>query len=92
MSKAKRALAVAFVSALLLALMAAPALAFHHGGLPSTACSNDAAVSPSDENGQAKEQLADPTMPPATPLPPVGTPGAGQGEGGDHCAETQPEG
>ncbi len=87
MSKAKRALAVAFVSALMLALMAAPALAFHHMDLPSTACADDAGGSPSNDNGQAKEALLEdrpPEFPPA--LPPVGTPGQGQGEGDEHCA------
>ena len=92
MSNTKRALAVAFVSALLLVLMAAPALAFHHGGLPSTACSNDAAVSPSNDNGLAKEAIVAHNPAQELPLPPVGTPGQGQGEGGEHCAETQPEG
>ena len=72
---------------LLLAALATPAtaLGFHHGGLPSTACAAEAAGSPSNNNGQAKEALtAAGLFPPA--LPPVGTPGNGQGEGGDHCA------
>ena len=83
---------MAFVSALMLALIAAPALAFHHGDLPSTECANEAAGSPSNDNGEANEQLGDPTMPPTTPLPPVGTPGQGQGQGDVHCAGApQPE-
>ena len=62
--------------------------AFHHTGLPSTFCANEAAGSPSNDNGQAKEALlaAGQTL----PLPPVGTPGQGQGDGGEHCAATQP--
>lgn len=63
----------------------APALAFHHTGLPATACHAPAAGSPSNDNGSAKEALtqhAGLTL----PLPPVGTPGDGQGEGAEHCA------
>ena len=62
------------------------ALGFHHGGLPATHCHAPAAISPSNDNGNAKEALAahNPHFPPA--LPPVGTPGNGQGQGGDHCA------
>jgi hypothetical protein len=62
----------------------APALAFHHGGLPATFCAADAAGSPSNDNGMAKEALlaAGRTL----PLPPVGTPGNGQGDGAEHCA------
>lgn len=62
----------------------APALAFHHGGLPARFCAADAAGSPSNDNGMAKEALlaAGHTL----PLPPVGTPGNGQGEGAEHCA------
>ena len=71
-------------AALTLALPAA-APAFHHGGLPATACHAPAAVSPSNDNGNAKEALtthAGLTL----PLPPVGTPGNGQGDGAEHCA------
>lgn len=88
MSEAKRALAAALVSALMLVAMAAPALAFHHGDLPATQCSADAAGSPSDDNGQAKENLAS-HNPHGLPLPPVGTPGQGQGKGAAHCANAQ---
>ena len=76
--------------ALLVAVLAlavpAPALAFHHGGLPATTCAADAAGSPSNDNGNAKEALIahNKHFPPA--LPPVGTPGAGRGEGEHHCA------
>jgi hypothetical protein len=61
------------------------ASAFHHGGLPATVCHASAAGSPSNDNGNAKEALtqkAGLTL----PLPPVGTPGNGQGDGGEHCA------
>ena len=59
-------------------------LAFHHVGLPSTFCAADAAGSPSNDNGMAKEALtghAGLTL----PLAPVGTPGNGQGDGAEHC-------
>jgi hypothetical protein len=72
---------------LLLASLAVPAsaLAFHHGGLPSTACADESAGSPSNNNGEAKAGLAhNPHFDP--PLPPVGTSGNGQGDGGEHCA------
>jgi hypothetical protein len=67
------------------AALPAPAVAFHHGGLPSTQCAPDAAGSPSNDNGMAKEALtgnAGLTL----PLAPVGTPGNGAGEGGEFCA------
>jgi hypothetical protein len=72
-----------FAVALSLALPG-QALAFHHTGLPATACHAPAAGSPSNDNGQAKEALlaAGQTL----PLPPVGTPGDGQGQGGENCA------
>jgi hypothetical protein len=77
------------------ALLAMPGatLAFHHGGLPSTQCAADAADSPSNNNGEAKAGLSH--NPTGLPLPPLGspgnsgmssTPGNGQGDGGEHCA------
>ncbi len=79
----KRLLAVA----LLIGSMAFPAtvLGFHHGGLPATACHAAAAGSPSNDNGNAKQALLA-HNPQGLPLPPVGTPGNGQGQGGEHCA------
>jgi hypothetical protein len=70
------------------ALTAAPvASAFHHIGLPSTACASDAAGSPSNDNGQAKEAIVAHNPAQTLPLPPVGTPGQGQGaEGAENCA------
>ena len=75
------ALALGMAAALLLP---GTALAFHHGGLPATVCHAPAAGSPSNDNGMAKEALlaAGQTL----PLPPVGTAGNGQGDGGQHCA------
>ena len=76
-----------FVAGILVALVIpTQAGAFHHGGLPATDCHAAAAGSPSNDNGMAKEALTahNPHFPPA--LPPVGTPGEGQGDGGEHCA------
>ena len=70
------------IAAFALALPA-PALAFHHTGLPATFCHAPAAGSPSNDNGMAKEALLAAGLTP--PLPPVGTPGDGQGQGGEHC-------
>ena len=49
-------IALAFGAALVLALPGST-LAFHHGGLPSTQCAADAAGSPSNDNGMAKEAI-----------------------------------
>lgn len=76
------ALALALVGAMVLP---GTAFAFHHTGLPATFCAADAAGSPSNDNGQAKEALLAHTNL-SLPLPPVGTPGNGQGEGGEFCA------
>jgi hypothetical protein len=77
------------ILALLIGSLVLPStvLGFHHGGLPSTVCAADEAGSPSNNNGQAKEALiaAGQTL----PLPPVGTPGNGQGEGGEFCANAE---
>ena len=75
-------LALALVAAMLLP---GTAFAFHHVGLPSTFCAADAAGSPSNDNGMAKEAILA-HSPLTLPLPPVGTPGNGQGEGGEFCA------
>ena len=77
-------LALALGLALALALPGS-ALAFHHIGLPATACHADAAGSPSNNNGMAKEAILA-HSPQTLPLPPVGTPGQFRGDGGDHCA------
>jgi len=74
---------------LLLASLAAPAaaLGFHHGGLPARFCAADAAGSPSNDNGMAKEAITAHNPAQTVPLPPVGTPGNGAGEGDEHCAK-----
>jgi hypothetical protein len=76
------------ILALLLGSLVLPGtvLGFHHGGLPSTDCAAEAAGSPSNDNGQAKESLIAHNPAQTLPLPPVGTPGNAQGDGGDHCA------
>jgi hypothetical protein len=87
-------LAIGFALAALLAMPGAT-LAFHHGGLPSTQCAADAAGSPSNDNGQAKEAISA-HNPFGLPLPPAGSPGNsglgpvpgnGQGQGGEHCRQ-----
>ncbi len=72
----------------IVALAPSSASAFHHGGLPATACHGPAAGSPSNDNGMAKEALLA-HNPHGLPLPPVGTPGDGQGRGGEHCANAR---
>jgi hypothetical protein len=74
------------ILALLLGSLVLPStvLGFHHGGLPSTLCAAEAAGSPSNNNGEAKEALLAAGL--TLPLPPVGTPGNGQGEGAEFCA------
>jgi hypothetical protein len=61
-------------------------LGFHHTGLPARFCAAEAAGSPSNDNGMAKESLIAHNPAQALPLPPVGTPGDGQGEGAEFCA------
>ena len=77
------------ILALLLGSLVLPStvLGFHHGGLPSTFCAADAAGSPSNNNGEAKEALIAAGL--TLPLAPVGTPGNGQGEGGEFCANSE---
>lgn len=82
--------AAAFLaSAMMLSVLAAPALAFHHTSIPAATCANANAGSPSNDNGMAKERLAKSERggeAVGLPLPPVGTPGAGQGQGDENCA------
>jgi hypothetical protein len=49
-------------------------------------CAAEAAGSPSNDNGMAKESLLAHNPAQELPLPPVGTPGQDQGEGGENCA------
>jgi hypothetical protein len=79
-------LVVVLASLMMLTVMSAPAFAFHHVGLPSTVCAAEAAGSPSNDNGMAKESLLAHNPAQELPLPPVGTPGQDQGEGGENCA------
>ena len=79
----KRACLVSVIAVL---AVPAPAVAFHHGGLPATFCHAAAAGSPSNDNGMAQEALLAHNPAQDLPLPPVGTPGDGQGEGGENCA------
>jgi hypothetical protein len=69
--------------------MPAPSVAFHHTRLPATVCHAPAAGSPSNDNGMTKEALLAHNPAQDLPLPPVGTPGNGQGEGGEHCANAE---
>ena len=65
------------------------AMAFHHTSIPAAPCANANAGSPSNDNRMAKERLEGQERggeAVGLPLPPVGTPGAGQGEGGEHRA------
>jgi len=77
-------------------LLAMPAstFAFHHRDLPSTPCAADAAGSPSNDNGMAKESLIA-HYKFGLPLPPLGspgesglgtTPGLENAQGADNCA------
>ncbi len=91
MSRVKRVAAAALASAMMLPVMAAPALAFHHVSIPASACANANAGSPSNDNGRAFESLrankdSRGGEAEGLPLPPIGTPGAFQGQGGDNCA------
>jgi hypothetical protein len=76
------------ILALLLGSLVLPStvLGFHHGGLPSTFCAAEAAGSPSNNNGQAKESLIAHNPAQSLPLPPVGTPGQFAPEGAEFCA------
>jgi hypothetical protein len=77
---------IAFAAIAAALAVPAAASAFHHVGLPSTVCANVNAGSPSNDNGMAKEAISAHNPAQTLPLPPVGTPGNGQGEGGEHCA------
>jgi hypothetical protein len=75
------------ILALLLGSLVLPStvLGFHHGGLPSTLCSAEAAGDPSNTNGEVRFGLShNPAQ--SIPLPPVGTPGNGAGKGDEFCA------
>ena len=63
----------------------ASAPAFQHGSIPARQC---AASDQASNNPTAREAILEqnPVMNPGTTFPPFGTPGQGQGEGGEHCA------
>jgi hypothetical protein len=78
------------ILALLLGSLVLPStvLGFHHGGLPSTLCSADAAGEPSNTNGEVRFGLShNPEQ--EIPLPPVGTPGNGDGQGDEFCPNAE---
>jgi hypothetical protein len=85
----KRLIGIAAICAALAA--PAPAAAFHHGQIPARFCANENAGSPSNDNGQAKEAITAHNPAQTVPLPPVGTPGQGKGQGGEHCERTSEE-
>lgn len=74
------------ILALLLGSLVLPSsvLGFHHGQIPARFCAADAAGSPSNDNGQAKEALIAAGL--SLPLAPVGTPGLQNTEGAEFCA------
>ena len=76
------------ILALLLGSVVLPStvLGFHHGGLPARFCAAEAAASPSNDNGMAKESLIAHNPAQALPLPPVGTPGQFAPQGAEFCA------
>jgi hypothetical protein len=82
--------AAALASAMMLSVMAAPALAFHHVSIPASTCANANAGNPSNDNGRALESLKSNNArrggeAAGLPLPPIGTPGGFQGQGDENC-------
>ena len=74
------------VAGLLVALaLPASSAAFHHGQLPARFCANSDMAS---ANPTARAAIRDrnPVMNPGPTMPPNGTPGQGQGQGEEHCA------
>ncbi len=72
MSRVMKALAVAFISALMLVVMAAPAFAFHHVFIPAGACGDEnSGDNAGGNNATAKEALV--ASGHQLPLPPFGT-------------------
>ena len=76
------------------AVLAVPgsALAVHHVFIPASECPPPVAGEPSNDNGKMRFGLRHHfVLLPGSlggdlPLPPGGTPGAGNGQGGDNCA------
>lgn len=73
MSRPKKIIAAALTSALMLAVMAAPALAFHHRGVPADECAPPAAGEPGN-NPKAVSAIKQHNPAQSLPLPPNGTP------------------
>ena len=73
MSRPKKIIAAALTSALLLAVLAAPALAYHHGGVPADECAPSAAGEPGN-NPTAGSAIEQHNPAQEAPLPPTGTP------------------
>ena len=75
----------------LAAAMAVPgsAMAAHHVFIPAAACADDAAGTGTDSPSnrpQMRDNIINRNPAQGLPLPPAGTPGANQGQGGAHCA------
>ncbi len=69
----RKTLLAMMVMGLMVALMATPAFAFHHTSLPVADCADANAGSPSNFNGEARENLAEQV---GLPLAPIGTAGS----------------
>ena len=80
MSKVKMVLAVAFVSALMMVVMAAPAFAFIHTTIPAGQC---AASEQAGDNETAEDAIV--THNKAQELPVGNAQGAKQSEAAEHC-------
>ena len=76
MVKLKTLLAVAFASALMMTVMAAPAFAFHHAFLPGGACGQSENAGGNNPTATSAIVTHNPAQGQALPLPPTGTPAA----------------
>ena len=73
MVKVKTLLAVAFASALMMSVMAAPAFAFHHAFLPGGACGQSENAGGNNPVATGAIVTHNPAQGQALPLPPTGT-------------------
>ena len=80
MVRLKMLLAVAFASALMLGVMAAPAFAFHHAFLPGGACGQSESAGGNNATATGAIVTHNPAQGQALPLPPTGTPAAEHSE------------
>jgi hypothetical protein len=93
LGKARRMIFAVFVSALMMVVMAAPALAFHHVVLPAPECADeDSGGNAGGNNPTAAAVIREHNPAQTPPLPPVDTPGANKGQGDEHCANAESEG